>query len=44
MSVRLTRINLLSFHLIPTSFTPTIPNSYGTLICMAISSMVICLV
>ena len=30
--------------LIPTSFTPTVPNSYGTLICLAISSTVICLI
>ena len=43
-SVRPPRIRALSFHLIPTSFTPTIPNSYGTLICVAILSMVICLV
>ena len=42
--VRPPRIRAYSFHLIPTSFTPTIPNSYGTLICLAISSMVICLV
>ena len=44
MSVRPPRIRALSFHLIPTSFTPTIPNSYGTLICLAISSMVKCLI
>ena len=43
-SVRPPRIRALSFHLIPTSFTPTVPNSYGTLICLAISSTVICLV
>ena len=43
-SVRPPRIRAYSFHLIPTSFTPTIPNSYGTLICFAILSMVICLV
>ena len=35
MSVRPPRIRAYSFHLIPTSFTPTIPNSYGTLICIA---------
>ena len=34
--VRPPRIRALSFHLIPTSFTPTVPNSYGTLICIAI--------
>lgn len=43
-SVRPPRIRAYSFHLIPTSFTPTIPNSYRTLICLAISSMVICLI
>ena len=43
-SVRPPRISAYSFHLIPTSFTPTIPNSYRTLICLAISSMVICLI
>ena len=43
-SVRPPRIRALSFHLIPTSFTPTIPNSYWTLICCAILSMVKCLV
>ena len=43
-SVRPPRIRAYSFHLIPTSFTPTIPNSYGTLICLAISSMVKCLI
>ena len=31
--VRPPRIRALSFHLIPTSFTPTIPNSYWTVIC-----------
>ena len=47
-SVRPPRISVLSFHLIPTSFfrklketPPTIPNSYVTLICWAILSMVI---
>lgn len=44
VSVRPPRIRALSFHLIPTSFTPTIPNSYGTLICFAILSMVKCLI
>nr|DAV21015.1 MAG TPA: hypothetical protein [Caudoviricetes sp.] len=44
MSVRPPRIRAYSFHLIPTSFTPTIPNSYRTLICLAISSMVKCLI
>ena len=43
-SVRPPRIRAYSFHLIPTSFTPTIPNSYRTLICLAISSMVKCLI
>ena len=50
-SVRPPRIRALSFHLIPTSFfrklketPPTIPNSYGTLICWAILSMVKCLI
>ena len=41
-SVRPPRIRTLSFHLIPTSYTPTIPNSYRTLSCLAILSMVIC--
>ena len=40
MSVRPPRIRAYSFHLIPTSFTPTIPNSNRTLICDAILSMV----
>ena len=43
-SARPPRIRALSFHLIPTSFTPTVPNSYGTLICLAILSTVICLI
>ena len=43
-SVRPPRIRTLSFHLIPTPFTPTVPNSYGTLICLAISSTVKCLI
>ena len=43
-SVRPPRIRALSFHLIPTSFTPTIPNSNRTLICDAILSMVKCLI
>ena len=34
----------LSFQLIPTPFTPTVPNSYGTLICLAISSTGKCLI
>ena len=43
-SMRPPRIRALSFHLIPTSFTPTVPNSYWTLICLAILSTVICLI
>ena len=43
-SVRPPRIRALSFHLIPNSFTPTVPNSNRTLICDAILSMVKCLI
>ena len=43
-SVRPSRIRAYSFHIIPTSFTPTIPNSYRTLVCLTISSMVKCLI
>ena len=43
-SVRPPRIRALSFNLIPTSFTPTVPNSYRTLICCAILSTVTCLI
>ena len=43
-SVKSPRIRALSFHLIPTSFTPTVSNSYGTLICLAILSTVICFI
>ena len=38
------RIRALSFHLIPTSFTPTVPNSYRALACLATLPTVICLV
>ena len=44
MSVRPPRIRALSFHLIPTSFTPTVPNSYRALVCVATLPTVICLV
>ena len=51
VSVRTPRIRAYSFHLIPTSFfrklketPPTILNSYRTLICLTISSMVKCLI
>ena len=37
MSVRPPRIRALSFHHMPTSFTPTVPNSYGALVCIAIT-------
>jgi len=43
-SVRPPRIRALSFNLIPTSSTPTVPNSYRTLICCAILSTVTCLI
>ena len=43
-SVRPPRIRALSFHLIPTSFTPTVPNSYRALVCSATLPTVICLV
>ena len=42
--VRPPRIRALSFHLIPTSFTPTVPNSYRALVCSATLPTTICLV
>ena len=44
VSVRPPRISVLTFHLMSASFTPTAPNSYGTLTCLAVSSAVICLI
>ena len=43
-SVRPPRIRALSFHLMPTSFTPTVPNSYRALVCSATLPTVICLI
>ena len=43
MSVRPPQIRALSFHLIPTSFTPTVPNSYRALVCLATLPTIICL-
>lgn len=44
MSVRLPRIRALTFHLMSALFTPTVPNSYKTLTCLAALPMVICLI
>ena len=43
-SVRPPLIRALTFHLIPAPFTPTAPNSYRALVCLATFPTVICLV
>ena len=43
MRPRPPRIRAMSFHLIPATFTPTVPNSNGALVCSATLPTVICL-
>ena len=44
MSVRPPRIRVLTFHLMSAPFTPTVPNSYRALVCLATLPTVICLI